>query len=72
MKTTAIMSGGRPLFQQRDRGHICVSTTAAISVMWWQTQQHQTTMTMDILKGPVGNVLQLPKSVEVGGNDMRY
>ena len=45
MTSTAMSSGGGPLFQQSGCGHICASATAAFTVMRGQPQQCRTTAT---------------------------
>jgi len=69
--TIPILQGGGPLFERRDRCHICASTAAATMVMRLQTQQCQMTGTMDVLGGPARDASQLCKSVEVCSNDTR-
>jgi hypothetical protein len=65
-----MLSGGGPLFRQRDRGHVCASTIVVIMVIRWQTQQSRMTTMTGVLGGPVGDEPQSSKSVEVGGDDM--
>ena len=68
----AMLSGGRSLFRNRDRGHIRALTRAAIAVMRRQTQRHWITTTTDVLGGQfVGDAWQSSESEEVCGDDTR-